>query len=324
MASGHNIFINVLQDDLCTFAHMQSDSGACASEDTAKTTLPKRRGRKKTKNPTCRQVLTLEKWCVFCKKRRRANMCLLRRNNLDAEIPACHTSEKSKQNKRIPRKRDFYATYASAAAVDSALEFQEKVKVQWHLPLHLGGTRRGTRLRNSISTESAIKSMLLSRPLSKLKILRDQEVSDGEAEPEAAEAAEAAEASPAPAKRVTIDNILGRKKKRRLIQLTYEILGCPPENYPNGVSRWEGKAGTISVIREYLGLESGRARTQIRDVLRYVSDQRDAGASDIDAGVSCYVVMLLCLHECTHNRDVMSRYRDVMSRYRDCLCRYRH
>ena len=57
-----------------------------------------------------------------------------------------------------------------------------------------------------------------------------------------------------------------------------------PENYPNGVSRWSGKAGTISVIREYLGLESGRARKQIRDVLQYVSNQRDAGATDIDAG----------------------------------------
>ena len=74
-----------------------------------------------------------------------------------------------------------------------------------------------------------------------------------------------------------------------MIQLTYEILGCPPEMYPNGVSRWEGKSGIISVIREYLGLESDRARDQIRDVLRYVSEQRAEGDGEIDAGVSCYV-----------------------------------
>ena len=52
------------------------------------------------------------------------------------------------------------------------------------------------------------------------------------------------------------------------------------------MSRWEGKPGTISVIREYLGLESGHTRKQICDVLRYVSEQRDAGETDIDTGVS--------------------------------------
>ena len=222
-------------------------------------------------------------------------MCLLRQNNSSAEVPARHSAAKIKQKKRIPKKRTFFSTFASEAEVDSALNSTEKV--QWHLPLHLGGTRRGTRLRNSISTESAIKSILLSIPLNKLRILRDDidmpeldDVTDSESDedepatavvldsatevvdepdPAATPAAPAAPAAHATrVKRTTIDNILGRKKKRRLIQLTYEILGCPPETYPNGVSRWEGKSGTISVIHEYLGLESGRVRAQIRAMYR--------------------------------------------------------
>ena len=81
----------------------------------------------KVKNPTCRQILAPGKWCVFCKKRRRTHMCLIRRNNLPAEIPACQSSAKIKQNKRIPRKRDFYSTYESEVAVDSALNSPEKL-----------------------------------------------------------------------------------------------------------------------------------------------------------------------------------------------------
>ena len=71
------------------------------------------------------------------------------------------------------------------------------------------------------------------------------------------------------------------------------------------MSRWEGKAGTISVIREYLGLESGRARKQIRDVLKYVSEQRDAGETDIDAGVSDarHVSILLLIFMCPQIKE---------------------
>ena len=123
--------------------------------------------------------------------------------------------------------------------------------------------------------------MLLTRPLNLLIDTTATTRPPAAAEPTA---------ETAPSRRKTVDNILGRKKKRRLIQLVYEILGCPEEFYPNGVSRWEGKTGTIAVIHEYLGLQSGRARKQIRDVLRYVRDKTIQGEEDIDAGVRPFIM----------------------------------
>ena len=125
--------------------------------------------------------------------------------------------------------------------------------------------------------------MLLAKPLNKLLILRE---TTPPANAEVPAPAAATESEPPSQPQRTIDTVLGRGKKRRLIQLAYEIMGSPPECYPNGVSRWEGRTGTISVIHEYLGLESSRARQQIRDVLRFVQKKTEEGADDIDAGVS--------------------------------------
>ena len=84
----------------------------------------------------------------------------------------------------------------------------------------------------------------------------------------------------------TIDILLSRKSKRRLIQISYELLGCPPEFYPNGASRWDGDTGVVTVIKKFLNLRSHRATHQVRDVLAFVQSKLQSGTQDIDAGVS--------------------------------------
>ena len=80
-------------------------------------------------------------------------------------------------------------------------------------------------------------------------------------------------------------------KRRRHIQFVFEMMGCPPEYFPDGSTCWEGDNGVINKIRDVLGLKKSpggsrksRARQQIRTVLSYIQDCMDQGMSDFDAG----------------------------------------
>ena len=74
-------------------------------------------------------------------------------------------------------------------------------------------------------------------------------------------------------------------KKRRFIQFCFEMMGRPPEVYPNDEPCWDGKNGTINQIHDILGLHNSRSRQQIRRVLKYVTDEFNKGNADVDAGV---------------------------------------
>ena len=73
-------------------------------------------------------------------------------------------------------------------------------------------------------------------------------------------------------------------KVRRYIQFVYEMLGCPPEQFPDGTTCWDSKDGVINKIKSILGLNSRRSRLQIRRVLQYIRDCLDQGILDFDAG----------------------------------------
>ena len=79
--------------------------------------------------------------------------------------------------------------------------------------------------------------------------------------------------------------MLSRSSKRRLIQISFELLGSPPELDDQGEDQWEGSTGVINTIRDYLGLRSHRARLQIKDVITHVMRCVDEGEEIIDAGI---------------------------------------
>ena len=79
-------------------------------------------------------------------------------------------------------------------------------------------------------------------------------------------------------------------KRRRYIQFIFEMMGCPPEHFPDGTKCWDGPDGIINKIRDLLGLRNTRARQQIRNVLSYIQDCMDQGISDFDAGNNAFLI----------------------------------
>ena len=67
--------------------------------------------------------------------------------------------------------------------------------------------------------------------------------------------------------------------------MCYELIGSPVEFNDEDETQWDGPDGIINLIREFCGFSSGRARTQIRSVLTFVSKCINNGDVDIDAGV---------------------------------------
>ena len=81
------------------------------------------------------------------------------------------------------------------------------------------------------------------------------------------------------------DSILTNKKKRRLIQLLFELLGSPLEFNELQDNQWEGPTGIINTIKTFCGFTSWRSREQIRNVMEYVSNATINGENDVDAGI---------------------------------------
>ena len=79
------------------------------------------------------------------------------------------------------------------------------------------------------------------------------------------------------------DQILGIKKKRRLIQILIELLGSPDPSDDSGENQWEGDRGVINTIRDFCAFKSTNSRGQIRDVITYVWRSQQQGVQDIDA-----------------------------------------
>lgn len=248
--------------------------------------MSKKRGRNKSANPTCRQLLPAEKHCWACKKRRNANACELRRAKLLHPPKSPVTLGRKKRKKSSPELLIPVVTEQQwGSFFHDFLREVDEVKVPWHLPIQNGGTRRGRcRLKKAITREAHIKSFMLTSPI--VSIVQKNLTTRSPAQPtidltESPPPTQSAQ-SPPP----TIDSLISRKSKRRLIQIAYELLGSPPEFYPNGVSRWDGDNGVIEVIKKFLKLQSHRAKYQVRDVLSFVQRKLQAGTQDIDAGVS--------------------------------------
>ncbi len=82
----------------------------------------------------------------------------------------------------------------------------------------------------------------------------------------------------------SVDRILGQTSKRRLIQFCFELMGCPAQIDDFGDDQWQGPNGVVNTILRFCGFTSGRAKTQIVDVLTYVSECV-ANGEPFDAGL---------------------------------------
>lgn len=181
------------------------------------------------------------------------------------------------------------------------------------MPQHMGGTRRSKRQQctDEIKRSTNLAVELLGElPFSKLctsiqqsVLQRERSTTDSPAVTETRPATPTqtiTHAAPAQTVRpVTIHTTyatpepaptpgLKPAKKRRFIQFFYEMMGTPPEFYPDETPCWDGKHGVINQIRNILGLYNCRSRARIRKVLMYVRDQMVIGNVDVDAGVKLH------------------------------------
>ena len=208
--------------------------------------------------------------------------------------------------RRISRPRKFYADFASASSIDEFVEELDEQKYAWHMPQHMGGRRRSRRqiCADEIKRVADMGVEVLGEfPFVKLctSILHRGQTIDSpvpternpdtpaDTTPVTTPTTTPAPATTTPAIPATPTstpvNALKPAKKRRFIQFCYEMMGSPPEFYPNETPCWEGKHGVINKIRSLLGLNNCRSRERIRNVLVYVRDQLQTGNGDVDAGI---------------------------------------
>ena len=252
----------------------------------------KKRGRPKTKMPTCRQLLSSKNQCAACRKRRSAHACILRRVNLNQTEPDATASSKNLESRRKRRAREFYADFATDAQVnnlDERLENDISFVYPWCLPVHMGGARRSARLVLKQMLEVQLKTTsekMKQRPLHSLIRQRKRFAKQEPAEPAQVEPTLPTQPVPQP---ITpprpVDSMLSRASKRRLIQIAFELLGSPGEFDDQGLNQWQGATGVVNLIRDYIGFTSHRARTQILDVIRFVTRCHDDGITVFDAGI---------------------------------------
>ena len=219
------------------------------------------------------------------------------------------TSTTRRHSTRVSKPRNFYAEYACSSTIDECLDNFDYEKYAWHMPQHMGGVRRSKRqvctdeikrvaslavdilgelpfvrlCRDVLQTRQVVTTPTVTtdgtptttRQVGRMRLTNNTQNDTVDTPPATA----AATNSTSP--------VDGMKpgKKRRFIQFCYEMMGTPPEFYPNEEPCWEGKQGVISQIRDMLGLHNTRSRKQIRNVLTYVYEQFNNGNVDVDAGV---------------------------------------
>ncbi len=238
--------------------------------------------------PTCRQLLSPEKRCVACRKRRSALACILRRVHLNQTEPdAAAASTDLGPRKR--QAREFYADFATDSQVnnlDERLENDIAFVYPWCPPAHMGGSRRSPRLALQQMLEvqwKKTREKMKERPLHSIIQKRKR---FGRAPAQPAQVAPAQPALPVQPAESSIDSLLSQSSKRRLIQIAFELLGAPTELNAEGDNQWDSANGVVNTIRDFLGLQSHRARAQIDEVLRYIMRCKDTGetSGNIDAG----------------------------------------
>ena len=212
--------------------------------------------------------------------------------------------------RRRSRARQFYAKFASPSKIDESFEEFDRQKYAWHMPQHMGGLRRSQRqiCTQEIKRVANLACELMGDlPFAKLctSLLHRQRATTTNDSPvvittnvndsvattdDSPEPVTVPTARPAPTTEQLVQPrtpTTARKpsKKRRFIQFCYEMMGTPPEFYPDETPCWEGKHGIINRIRKILGLNNSRSRERIRNVLTYVRDQFAIGNVDVDAGI---------------------------------------
>ena len=178
--------------------------------------------------------------------------------------------------------------------------------VPYHLPLHMGGTKKSRRLRcktliQQYENEVAECEKSLQRLISEFGGPQEQKITpvvppapvspDPPAHPQPVPPQQnltAAAANLLPRTQLQLQlqyNDAPPSRIWSLIQFVFHLLGSPAESI-DGQSCWEGAGGVINTIRDYLFLGRGwRRRRTVRRVLEYVRSQLDAGVSpkQIDA-----------------------------------------
>ena len=205
--------------------------------------------------------------------------------------------------KRQTIEREFYAKYASPDEIDKLdedLENDMSLLYPWCPSVAKGGTRRSARLlwkEAQQGTLQTTREKMQQFPMHKLitrrKLFQTQvaTISYSQVAQTDTQVAHAGVATtqqvvqPQPDQNIkTVDNLLTQKSKRRLIQISFELLGSPDEFDDEENNQWLGKDGVVNVIRDFIGLKSHRVRSQILSVLRFVTQANEQGVDVVDAG----------------------------------------
>lgn len=165
----------------------------------------------------------------------------------------------------------------------------------YHLPAHMGGTRRSLRQKTLVQTYEEEMLTLLSfiedlngtlppPPLQPQEL----EECDTPLQPLGHQMGAAVDKL---MPRVTLQyNDACPSKVWTLVQTVFNLLGSPPEFVGDGRRRtscWDGAEGVINTIRDYLFLGHGwRRRRTIRRVLEYVRHNIDDGVAPGDIGMA--------------------------------------
>ena len=221
-------------------------------------------------------------------QKRSANMCV-RRKQSTQQTPTTRA-------KRKTMKRDFYGNYASPDEVvnlDEDLHNDMSFLYPWCPSVRQGGKRKSARL---LWKESQRKILETTRekmkhfPISQLIRRRRQltttqtaTISTQQITTQPVDLATTQQVETVEEEETTIDNLLTQKSKRRLIQISFEIMGTPDEFDSEENNQWMGRNGIVNVIRDFIGLKSHRARSQILSVLRCIKNGQEQGV-EIDAG----------------------------------------
>ena len=295
----------------------------------------KKTKRNGAKSKTCRSLFPKHKkeWCKACIAKRSAdrythtvvcvntqthavvkrvhtNTCsCVRRRSISTEsgpcspaAAACSTCTpvppKKRARQSVQRDKSF-CSREQLDQLDEQLDNQLDLQYEYHLPLHMGGTRRSLRNRDKvIEYEKDMDD--LCNVFSGDVFLDDvlEEWNEGCAASEVADEEVEAETTldhQCHQMRTVVAGLTPKSdvefidckptKLWGMVQIVFQMLGSPAEFDEHDQSRWEGNSGVINTIRDYLFLGRGwRRRRTIRRVLEYVRSEIDSGVDvkDID------------------------------------------
>ena len=205
------------------------------------------------------------------------------------------STQQTPTRKKKTMKRDFYGNYASP---DEVVHLDEDLHTTdmsflypWCPSVRQGGKRKSARLvwkecqrRILETTREKMKHFPISQLIRRRHLTTTQTatISTQQTATQPDDLATTQQAQTVE-EEATIDNLLTQKSKRRLIQISFEIMRTPDEFDQEENNQWMGQNGIVNAIRDFIGLKSHRARSQILSVLRCVKQGQEQGV-EIDVG----------------------------------------